>query len=234
MIADAIKLVTTSGGTTSEVVRYLHTDHLNTPRLATNAAGVKVWGWEGEACGATVPTGSVTINLRFPGQYYDAESGLHYNWNRYYDPKLCRYVTSDPIGLEGGLNTYLYANANPLRFTDPLGLFVPGPRPPIPPGPFGPVCGSGGNASWVPDGIFTGACQRHDDCYNCSGTAKKKCDDNFCEELKQACRIPGPGSKGIPICYLIANTYCSAVRLRGEPYYKEKGRPPCPCDGPTK
>jgi RHS repeat-associated protein len=64
----------------------------------------------------------VTVNLRFPGQYYDAETGLHYNWNRYYDPKTGRYVTSDPVGLRGGFNSYLYAKANPLFWTDRRGL----------------------------------------------------------------------------------------------------------------
>ena len=88
-----------------------------------------IWRYEGNAFGDTLPNEDpdgdnikTTINLRFAGQYYDAETGLHYNWNRYYDPRLGRYITSDPIGLGGGLNTYAYVGNNPLRWIDPMGL----------------------------------------------------------------------------------------------------------------
>ncbi len=118
-MGDAVPLAQVDSG---ERLTYLHTDHLNTPRLGTDNTQQVVWRWEGKAFGDSVPTGSVTVNLRFPGQYYDAETGLHYNWNRYYDPKTGRYITSDPIGLEGGLNTYSYVLNNPLRFIDPRGL----------------------------------------------------------------------------------------------------------------
>ena len=63
--------------------------------------------------------------VRFPGQYYDSETQLHYNWNRYYDPRIGRYITSDPIGLRGGLNTFGYVYSNPLGLIDPTGEFVP-------------------------------------------------------------------------------------------------------------
>ncbi|MCQ4297682.1 RHS repeat protein [Pseudomonas stutzeri] len=112
------------GGIASSSAFYLHADHLNTPRLATNQSGNEVWRWKSDAFGVGAAVGAATINLRFPGQYYDSESGLHYNYFRDYDPETGRYVESDPIGLEGGLNTYGYAYQNPINNFDPDGRLV--------------------------------------------------------------------------------------------------------------
>ena len=103
-----------------------------------------MWQWASDAFGTplaqTDPDGdgtATTVNLRFPGQYYDQETGLHYNWFRYYDPGKGRYVTSDPVGLIGGANTYVYSINNPLRFIDRNGL-----NPAIICAINPPVCGS--------------------------------------------------------------------------------------------
>jgi RHS repeat-associated protein len=90
----------------------------------TDSNGTTVWLATYEPFGNATVMGNITNNLRMAGQYYDQETNLHYNWNRYYDPRVGRYITSDPIGLLGGLNTYSYVYNNPLRWTDPKGLCV--------------------------------------------------------------------------------------------------------------
>ncbi len=107
-----------------EVLTYLHPDQLGTPKFATDNSGTQVWSWAPDAFGIGNPSGSVTVNLRMPGQYYDAESGIFYNWNRYYNPEIGRYVSSDPIGLVGGINTFGYVGQNPLLYIDLEGLEV--------------------------------------------------------------------------------------------------------------
>jgi RHS repeat-associated protein len=98
------------------------------PRKATDSQARAVWSWNSDAFGSTAANEDVdgdgaktTVNLRFPGQYYDQETGLYYNWNRYYDPATGRYITSDPIGLDGGINTYGYVGGNPVSYTDVTG-----------------------------------------------------------------------------------------------------------------
>ncbi len=109
-------------------VFFIHTDHLDTPRVVSDLAGNKVWIADYDAFGkATITSNTLApytsaMNVRFPGQYFDAETSTHYNYFRDYDPLIGRYLQSDPIGLEGGINTYAYAENNPLRYADPLGL----------------------------------------------------------------------------------------------------------------
>jgi RHS repeat-associated protein len=110
---------------------YVHTDHLNTPRRITQPSGNQLrWTWEADPFGTATPNenpaslGAFKYNLRFPGQIYDSHGGLMQNYFRDYDPAIGRYVESDPVGLSGGLNPYWYAEGNPLRSADPLGLCV--------------------------------------------------------------------------------------------------------------
>ncbi len=90
----------------------------------TDASGAVVWAADYKPFGeATIAQGSsITNNLRFPGQYFDAETGLNYNLNRTYNTTLGRYIEKDPIGLRGGINPYVYTDNNPVNFTDPDGL----------------------------------------------------------------------------------------------------------------
>ncbi|MGZ8222748.1 MAG: RHS repeat-associated core domain-containing protein [Methylobacter sp.] len=122
-----LKLATSPTATPD--IYYIHADHLGTPRKITRPNDNRVvWSWESEAFGNSLPDqnpsnlGDFVFNLRFPGQYYDQETGLHYNMARYYNPRTGRYETSDPIGLAGGINTYVYVSGDPVNRVDLLGL----------------------------------------------------------------------------------------------------------------
>ena len=105
-----------------------HPEHLNTPRLVADSTGTTVWRWDQAEPFGNNPAdenpsslGVFDLPLRLPGQRYDQETGLHYNYFRDYDPNLGRYGESDPIGLRGGINTYAYAHGQALTLTDPTG-----------------------------------------------------------------------------------------------------------------
>ncbi|MGU9807629.1 UNVERIFIED_CONTAM: RHS repeat protein [Pseudomonas sp. CM11] len=105
---------------------YYHLDHLGTPQELTNYGGTIVWSARYRGYGKTtklVHGGGEQLEqpLRFQGQYFDPESGLHYNRHRYYNPETGRYLTPDPSKLAGGLNGYRYT-LNPTGWVDPLGL----------------------------------------------------------------------------------------------------------------
>ena len=134
-------LVVWSLAATAEMkLYYVHNDHLNTPQLLTDENQNVVWAVEsqtpfGEVVVNEDPDGDgerVVFNVRFPGQYFDEETGLSYNYYRTYDPSLGRYVQSDPIGLDDGPNTYAYVGNNPTNYVDPDGLSRRRPGAPSP------------------------------------------------------------------------------------------------------
>jgi RHS repeat-associated protein len=108
----------------SAATYFFHNDHLGTPQVVTDENQQVVWKGEYDPFGkATEVVSDIEQNLRFPGQYFDQETGLHYNYFRTYDPSTGRYVESDPIGLAGGMSTFAYVLNNPAVASDPYGLF---------------------------------------------------------------------------------------------------------------
>ena len=108
---------------------FIHTDHIDTPRVVVDRSNNIRWRWMAEPFGTTAPEtnpsglGQFAFPLRMPGQYADAESGLFYNMARYLDSGLGAYTTPDPIGLAGGsASLYAYVKGNPVSFKDPSGL----------------------------------------------------------------------------------------------------------------
>lgn len=123
---DKVDVVPSAVIIAGRTLHYVHTDHLGTPQVVTAQNQSVIWMVDYQPFGQLKPNQSNSIELysRFPGQYLDTESGLYYNYFRDYDPTIGRYIESDPIGLWGGINTYAYAEGNPLGFSDRFGFQV--------------------------------------------------------------------------------------------------------------
>jgi RHS repeat-associated protein len=187
---------------TGSSVFFYHNDHLGTPMMMTDSAGTVVWQGEYLPFGEPYSvTGLITNNLRFPGQYYDTETGLNYNWHRDYEPRLGRYIEADPIlkpmiiktmksscdkstltwrvpiliSKPQDLYPYVYTKANPINLLDPTGL----------------VCGSGWTDDIVPDSYgnfdFTMPCKNHDTCFETCGKSQLGCAATFYSDMMREC-----------------------------------------------
>jgi len=212
-------------------VNYIHTDHLGTPVMMSDAGGAKVWEIEARPFGdgATV-TGTGSLNLRFPGQYNDAESGLNYNFFRDYNPAIGRYVEADPIGLAGGVNPFVYVSNNSINWIDPYGLAKI----------YGNWCGpnwTGGHVEQYtphPPGYYSApkdpldsACKTHDICYyNCR--QKFPCDKKKRSECFRDCdRVLTNSAYGIGGFW--GNTIGAAINRPGT---RDPGDDDCTCKKP--
>ncbi len=187
--ADSYRIAMIDG---NDNVFYYHNDHLGTPLAMTDTGRNIVWKAAYDPFGEALVDSSSTVtnNFRLPGQYYDEESGLHYNWHRYYDPRTGRYLSADPIGIEGGVNLFAVSKNNPINLYDKHGLFVEAPI--LTPGNgwpptflsdikkqekefifiiYGNFCGKGskkdpGQRTDVPEAdCIDESCRQHDICY---------------------------------------------------------------------
>ena len=185
---------------------YIHSDHLGTPRAVTRPTdNALMWQWDNlDAFGANAanenPSGQGAFKnaLRFPGQYYDTETGTHHNYFRDYDPAIGRYQESDPIRLRGGMSTYAYVAGSPLGWSDQYGLEGGGFST-----RYGKWCGknwSGGHEGPIipenpagPIDSVDECCMNHDYCYamfecdHCGLGADKKAGKQECDHVLVTC-----------------------------------------------
>ena len=161
-------------GGASPPLYYVHTDHLNRPIKMSDGSKTMVWSSEYQPWGAVQSlSGPLTLDLRFPGQWFQLEAGLHYNWHRHYDPSLGRYTQTDPLGFVDGPSVYGYARGNPYRYVDRDGRALKDLNNPI-------ICETLREAvrfyckSW-PYSIFsTEKCHRGDDCVTLQNKIRKR------------------------------------------------------------
>ena len=166
-----------------EVAYYYHNDHLGTPQVLTDDTQAIAWKAVYTPFGKAVPSIQTVDNpFRFPGQYYDTETGLHYNYFRYYNPQTGRYITPDPIGLEGGINLFAYVAGNPVNSIDPLGLWFDGMN--VANNPANKVDRNGLQSS-----------------SQCENGKKKSCWDRYWEEFERN-RVPGASLLGLPTSFI--------------------------------
>jgi RHS repeat-associated protein len=195
---------------------YYQNDHLGTPQKMTAGNGEVVWSAKYNSFGeAIIEIEAVENNLRFPGQYEDGETGLYYNYYRYYDSDVGRYLRKDPIGFKGGINIFVYCLNNPANSTDSHGL----------------DCGSKWNDWVVPDkpaGFdFTSCCQSHDYCYgNECDLSKEECDDMFFDCMENKCKR---NYINVKECLKWVNIYWDAVDSKGQGAF-DNARDQKPCE----
>jgi len=121
-IITALSFLATNSLWAAESV-YIVADHLGTPQVMTDKTMQEVWRADYDPFGrANVVVNTINSQVRFQGQYHDIESGLHYNYFRYYNPNIGSYMQADPTGIRGGLNIYSYAGGDPVHYVDPNGL----------------------------------------------------------------------------------------------------------------
>jgi RHS repeat-associated protein len=125
---DGMPLAAVDVAATPKKLYAVHVDHLNRPIMLTDAAKLNVWWASYEPFGKVRATGgALTQNLGLPGQWFQLETGLAYNWHRHYDPSIGRYTTADPLGFVDGPSVYAYAGNRPQSAVDPSGL-IDAPR----------------------------------------------------------------------------------------------------------
>jgi RHS repeat-associated protein len=147
---------------TTPTLLMVHTDHLGRPNRLTDSTKATVWQATYKPWGEVQSiSGTRTNNLRFPGQYFQIETNLAYNWHRHYDPVTGRYTQADPLRFVDGPSIYAYAGSNPAMRTDRSGLFtVPGA---------GPISGTGSGSfpnSPIPNNSGVQTCAWNKDCHD--------------------------------------------------------------------